>query len=38
MIDKFDTFVCDIFAHLEEVKRSHPDLPFYLFGHSMVCK
>ncbi|XP_028410844.1 monoglyceride lipase-like [Dendronephthya gigantea] len=35
MIQTFDTFVCDIFAHLDEVKRLHPDLPMYLFGHSM---
>ena len=36
MIDTFDTFVDDIFAHLDEVKKVHPDIPVYLFGHSMV--
>ena len=36
MIDTFDTFVDDIFAHLDEVKKVYPDIPVYLFGHSMV--
>ena len=36
MIDTLDTFVDDIFAHLDEVKKVYPDIPVYLFGHSMV--
>ena len=38
MIDTFDTFVDDVFAHLDEEKKQHPDIPVYLFGHSMVSK
>ena len=36
MIDTLDTFVEDVFAHLDEVKKVYPDIPVYLFGHSMV--
>ena len=36
MIDTLDTFVEDVFAHLDEVKKEYADIPVYLFGHSMV--
>lgn len=36
MIDTFDTFVDDVFAHMDEIKNLHPDIPAYIFGHSMV--
>lgn len=35
MVETFDVFVKDVFAHLDEIKKSHPDLPVYIFGHSM---
>ncbi|XP_046839695.1 monoglyceride lipase-like [Xenia sp. Carnegie-2017] len=34
-IDTFDTFVEDILCHVDEFNALHPDLPVYLFGHSM---
>ena len=35
IIDTFDTYVDDVFAHLDEKKKLYPDIPVYLFGHSM---
>ncbi|CAB4011389.1 monoglyceride lipase-like [Paramuricea clavata] len=35
MIDTFDTYVEDIFTHCDQMKESYPDIPVYLFGHSM---
>ena len=36
MINTFDTFIDDVFTHLDEVKKEYPDIPVYVFGHSMV--
>ena len=36
MIDSYDTFIDDVFTHLDEVKKEYPDIPVYVFGHSMV--
>ena len=36
MINTFDTFIDDVFTHLDEVKKEYLDIPVYVFGHSMV--
>ena len=36
MVQTFDVYVDDVFYHIDEVRKSHPELPVYLFGHSMV--
>ena len=36
MIETFDTFVDDVFSHLDEIKKLYPSIPVYAFGHSMV--
>jgi hypothetical protein len=36
MIDTFDTYVEDTFTHCDQMKELYPDIPIYLFGHSMV--
>ena len=36
MINTFDTFIDDVFTHLDEVKKEYPDIPVHVFGHSMV--
>lgn len=35
MVETFDVFVNDVFQHIDEVRKSHPELPVYIFGHSM---
>lgn len=38
MVNTFDVYVDDIFEHVDEVRTGYPELPLYLFGHSMVYK
>ena len=36
-IDTFDSYVRDLLAHAEDMKKQYPSLPLFLMGHSMVC-
>ena len=35
-VTTFQTYVRDIVQHIEMLKQSHTDIPFFLLGHSMV--
>jgi alpha-beta hydrolase superfamily lysophospholipase len=34
-VERFDDYVADLIEVIEAVRRQHPDLPLYLWGHSM---
>ena len=36
LIDSIETYARDVIQHVEGIKAKHPDLPVFLFGHSMV--
>lgn len=37
-VKDYHTYVQDVWQHVDLVREKYPDVPLFLFGHSMVCQ